>query len=105
VAQLAQRFLPAVPQESLDALEEEVLDYKLTPSSSLPISKPKNGEIFVVGAEFCSYWQEIGRMMTLDGKPRLTYLTHLAKCALSLPVSNADTERVFSNVRKIVTEN
>ena len=52
----------------------------------------------------CSYWEEIGRMKTLDGRPRFPHLTSLAKCILSLPVSNADTERVFSNVRKIVTD-
>ena len=33
----------------------------------------------------------------LTGRPRFP---HLAECVLSLPVSNADTKRVFSNVRK-----
>ena len=36
VCRLAQRFSVAVPQESINALGEEVLDYKLTPTSSLP---------------------------------------------------------------------
>ena len=43
-------------------------------------------------------------MKTLAGLARFPNFTRLAKCVLALPVSNADTERVFSIVRKIVTE-
>ena len=46
----------------------------------------------------------IGNRLTLDGRPQFPHLTSLAKCVLSSPVSNADTERVFSNVRKTVTD-
>ena len=52
----------------------------------------------------CVYWQEVGRMKTLGGTARFPNFTRLAKCVLSLPVSNADTERVFSIVRNIVTD-
>ena len=48
----------------------------------------------------CVCWQEIGRMKTC-GTPRFPNCTRLAK---SLPISNADTQRVFSIVRKIVTD-
>ena len=93
-----------MPQESIDALGEE-MDYKLAQTRSLP-SSALNGEASSsVGVKLCSYWREIGRMRTLDGRPRFPHLTSIAKCVLSLPVSNADTERVFSNVRKnIVTD-
>ena len=104
VCQLAQHFAAAVPQESIDALEEEMLDSKLAPTSSLPSSELNGEASSSVGVELCSYWEEIGRMKTLDGRPRFPHLTSLAKCILSLPVSNADTERVFSNVRKIGTD-
>ena len=43
-------------------------------------------------------------MKTLCGTPRFPNFTRLAKCILSLPISNVDTERVFSIVRKIVTD-
>lgn len=36
VYQLARRFTIVVPQESMDALEEEVIDYKLSPIASFP---------------------------------------------------------------------
>ena len=56
------------------------------------------------GAELCKYWQAVGMMNCLDGTARFKYLSKLAKCLLDLPHSNADTERVFSIVRKIVTD-
>ena len=43
-------------------------------------------------------------MTTPDGSARFPNLSQLAKCILALPVSNAETERVFSVVRKIVTD-
>ena len=92
-----------MPQESSDALEEEILDYKLAPKADLPSIELSEASSSV-GVELCSYWEEIERVKTLDGRPRFPHLTSLAKCVLSLPVSNADTERVFSNVRKIVTD-
>lgn len=104
VCQLAQCFAAAVPQGSLGALQEEMLDYKLAPASSLPGSELSGESSSSVGVELCSYWEEIGRMRTLDGRAQFPHLTSLAKCVLSLPVSNADTERVFSNVRKLVTD-
>ena len=73
---------------------------KLAPTSSLPSSEVNGEASSSVDVELCSYWRESGRMGTLDGIPRFPHLTSIAKCVLSLPVSNADTERVFSNVRK-----
>ena len=66
VCRLAQRFAAAVPQESIDALEEKVLDYKLAPTSSLcTYNSELNGEASSsIGVELCSYWEEI---KTLDG--------------------------------------
>ena len=60
VSQLAQRFSAAVPQGSFDVLQEEVLDYKLAPSLSLPTVEQKSGEASLVGStELCSYWQQV----------------------------------------------
>jgi hypothetical protein len=90
ISRMATRFQAAVPEQTLDALEEEVLDYKLAPSSSMPTT-----------TDLCSYWQGVGEMCGLDGTSRFPHFTKLA--VLALPVSNADTERVFSIVKKIVT--
>ena len=43
-------------------------------------------------------------LKTLEGADRFLYLVQLVKCILALPHSNADTERVFSIVHKIVTD-
>ena len=103
VFRMAERFPAAVCQGSLDALEEEVSDYKLSPPSAIPSVHREPGKPTKC-AELSVYWQEIGRMKTLCGTPRFPNFTPLAECILSLPISNADTERVFSIVRKIVTD-
>jgi len=99
---MAEHFPAAVCVGSLDALEE-VLDYKPSPSSAIPSVRSEPGKP-TKSAELCVCWQEIGRMKTLCGTPRFPNFTRLAKCILSLPISNADTEKVFSIVRKIVTD-
>ena len=102
IHRLAERF-PAVSEDHFDDLEEEVLDYVLAPPATMPSvhrdeGKPTNG------AELNTYWNEVGKMKTLGGGVRFPALTRLAKCLLSLPISNADSERVFSIVRKIITD-
>ena len=94
---LARRFAMTVPMPAHDSLEEEVLDYSLAPITTLP--QVEEGQ-----DQLCQYWQAIGRMKCVDGTHRFPNLARLAKCMLSLPHSNADTERVFSIVRKIVTD-
>ena len=51
----------------------------------------------------CDFWQQIAKMSTVSGAARFPNLTSIAKCVLALPVANADTEHIFSIVRKIVT--
>ena len=45
------------------------------------------------------FWSEIGKMVTLDGQPRFSLLHRLMAGLLSIPVSNADSERGFSILR------
>lgn len=103
VLRLARQFPAALAEDKFDDLEEEVLDYVLTSSTVLPSVHRDEGEP-TKSAELCAYWQAIGDIKTLQGEARFPSLVSLAKCLLSLPVSNADTERVFSIVRKIVTD-
>lgn len=103
VFRLARRFPVAVPEENFDALETEVLDYVLAPSGELPLVQ-RDAEKPTNSTELCRYWHNVGVMKSLEGTDRFPNLVGLAKCLLSLPHSNADTERVFSIVRKIVTD-
>ena len=64
VFRMAERFPAAVCQGSLDALEEEVSDYKLSPPSAIPSVHREPGKP-TKSAELCVYWQEMGRMKTL----------------------------------------
>ena len=103
VLRLADRFPSALPDDAVDHLEEEVLDYTLVSAEELPATSTE-ARNSARNKELCSYWQGIGKLTTLDGSVQFPYLASLAKCLLSLPHSNADTERVFSIVRKIVTD-
>ena len=72
----------------LDSLREEVVEYQVLGREDLPQE-----------ARIDRFWAMLGR----DG--RFQNLVHLMKALLCVPHSNASSERVFSMVRKIVTEN
>ncbi|XP_046344981.2 uncharacterized protein LOC124125675 [Haliotis rufescens] len=66
----------------------------LTPPGELPSSTLKPEQ----------YWIKLQKQKTLDGTRRFKYLSALAIKLCLIPNSNADTERLFSKVRKIKTE-
>lgn len=84
------RLVALFPQLSLneDRLREEFIDYQVTDSKHLP----QEGRID-------RFWDLLGKDV------RFRELTRLMKALLCIPHSNASSERVFSMVRKIVTEN
>lgn len=51
-----------------------------------------------------TFWWEVGKLRTFDGKMRFEKLFKLMAGLLSIPVSNADSERGFSMLRKIHTD-
>ena len=105
VSRLARRFHAAVPDEEYDHSDEEVLDYSLLSPDVLPaINNNKEPGKPTKVEELCEYWQKIGEMKTPDGNIRFPNLTSLFKCLLALTHSNADTECLFSIVRKILTD-
>ena len=50
------------------------------------------------------FWSEVGKMTTLDGQQCFKHLHKLMAGLLSIPVSNADSERGFSMLRKVHTD-
>ena len=50
------------------------------------------------------FWSKVGKIRTLDGQERLGLLCKLMYGLLSIPSSNADSERGFSILRKIHTD-
>ena len=56
VSRMATRFQSAVPEQSLDTLEEEVLDYKLAPMSSIPTGTTTDILLAARWANACIEW-------------------------------------------------
>ena len=79
-----------LPQLSLDmaSLREEVVEYQVVDRAELPEE-----------ARIDRFWAIMGK------DARFRNLSKLMKALLCIPHSNASSERVFSMVRKIVTEN
>ena len=87
----------------LDKLREECLDYILSPAD-LPTLAEYTGADKVKRPHVGKYWWEVGQILTLDGEPRFPSLTKLMMGLLAIPASNADSERGFSILRKIHTD-
>ena len=85
-----------VNREDTDDLVEEATDYCLAPKSELP--KFKEGDRTDV------YWLSVFKLKTGTGKFRFSLLGEVMKPLISIPNSNADSESVFSMVRKIHTD-
>jgi hypothetical protein len=51
-----------------------------------------------------SFWLHVRSMKTASGDVKYQYLSSLALHLLAIPASNADSERVFSLVRRIKTD-
>ena len=105
VHRLAKRFpqIELASSDSLDCLAEEFTDFLLSPSDLPPlvyykdcngIEKPRPGP----------FWWKVGKIKTLLGESRFPNLAKLMAGLLSIPCSNADSERGFSILRKIHTD-
>ena len=105
VESLAKRFpqLGLDDSASINALRDEFMDFKLSPAehpavdtykSATDDDKPRPGQ----------FWNEVGRMKTFDGELRFPSLVKLMVGLLLIPSSNADSERGFSMLRKIHTD-
>ena len=104
IKSLAKRFrqLQLDDSDSLDKLREEFMDFTLSPAD-LPdpsLYKSASGEKPRAGV----FWNEVGQIKTLDGELRFSSLFRLMAGLLTIPASNADSERGYSVLRKIHTD-
>lgn len=105
VASLAKRFpqIELSDSASLDRLKEEFEDFKLSPGDLPSIVKYKAAD-GVMRSKAGLFWSEVKKITTFDEQPRFHLLHQLMAGLLSIPVSNADSERGFSMLRKIHTD-
>ncbi|XP_045208611.2 uncharacterized protein LOC123560483 [Mercenaria mercenaria] len=83
--------------QSIDVLQDEYMDYQLSPSTELPTFK--YGETALE-----DFWFSLAEYKLPTGSRRFKLLPELAFVVLTLPHSNAETERCFSTCRKIQTD-
>ncbi|XP_052072307.1 uncharacterized protein LOC127710472 [Mytilus californianus] len=94
---IVKRFPVLVPSTQFAALEEEFIDYQVTPADELPK--------FDSDTRVDSYWAAVSAMTNkITGTARFPLLTRVTRAMCCIPNSNADYERVFSMVKKIHTE-
>ena len=105
VATLAKRFpqIGLSDNATVDLLREEFKDYQLNPND-LPTVHTYKAADGTEKSRVGLYWSEVGRMTIFDGKERFGQLFKLMSGLLSIPCSNADSERGFSVLRKIHTD-
>ena len=105
VVKLAKRFpqLCLDSSDDIDSLREEFLDFTLSPTD-LPTPQEYKAADGSIKQRAGSFWWEVGKLKTLDGHMRFPRLFKLMAGLLAIPVSNADSERGFSILRKIHTD-
>ena len=79
------------------------MDFKLSPADLPCIDKYKSADK-TERPKVGNFWWEVGKLKTLDRKTRFPLLVRLMTSFLTIPVSNADSERSFSILRKIHTD-
>ena len=104
VLNLAKRFrhLDIADPESLEALREEFFYFTLSPQD-LPAASTYHAADGTTNPRAGSFRWEVGKLETADGNQRFPKLYQLMVGLLCIPCSNADSERGFSVLRKIHT--
>jgi hypothetical protein len=97
ITDLARRFPSLVPKDQLDQLEEEFMEFQITPALELPS--------FSEGTRPDVFWGEVTAMRNrITNTPRFPLLSKIVRAMMTIPNSNADCERIFSMVKKIQTD-
>ena len=102
---LARRFpqLELADDESLDKLREEFTDFKLSPEDLPSVDVYKCADL-ELRPRVGRFWSAVSKIKTLHGTERFSALCKLMFGLLSIPCSNADSERGFSVLWKIHTD-
>ena len=105
ITSLAKRFPPIGLNDavSLQNLKEQFQDFKLSPNDLPTLAKYKAADV-VMRPKAGLLWLEVGKMTIFEGQPRFNLLHKLMSGLMSIPVSNADSERGFSILKKIHTD-
>ena len=85
VVSLSDRFTSFSQQEK-QQLEDEASDYILTPLCDLPTFDPDTTTLN-------QFWHTMGNLKLPSGQKQFSHLYQLSKIVLTLPHSNADTEK------------
>jgi hypothetical protein len=97
ITDLARRFPSLVPKDQWDQLEEEFMDFQITPALELPS--------FGEGTRPDVFWGEVTAMRNrINNTLRFPMLSKFVRAMIIIPNSNADCERIFSMVKKIQTD-
>lgn len=99
VTDLAAKFPNIVPDGELHRIDHEWRELQFLDQNDLPSSSNTSSRSDVV-----SFWGCIGQMVDTSGECRFPILSKLTKSLLSLPHSNAEVERVFSQLALLKTK-
>ena len=97
VISLASKFPNIVIESELEKLDHEWRELQFLDPDDLPNFSERRKDIV-------SFWGSLSQMIDTSGESRFPTVSKLTKSLLSLPHSNADVERVFSQVVLIKTK-
>lgn len=97
IVQLASKFPNIVPSSNLGLLDDEWRELQFMEPIDLPQSSSSRNDVV-------EYWGKVGKMANTSGESRFPTIAKLAQSFLSFPHSNAEVERLFSQVTLIKTK-
>ena len=97
VIRVASKFPNIITGTELNKLDDEWRELQFMDPSDLPEFSSRRKDVV-------TFWGNLGKMTDTSGESRFPTISKLSKSLLSLPHSNADVERIFSQVTLIKTK-
>ena len=97
ITTLATKFPNIIPHSELGQLDDEWRQLQFMDTSDLPDFTGKRKDV-------ATFWGSVSRIVDTSDNKRYPILSKLMKSMLSLPHSNADVERIFSQVVLVKTK-
>ncbi len=94
---LAKKFPNIIPEGELHKIDHEWRELQFYDPSDLPSTSGTRKDVV-------SFWGGVGQITNTSGESRFPTISKLTKSLLSLPHSNAEVERVFSQVVLLKTK-